>query len=446
VPEMDFFALAGGAEPQAPIDFSALADAGGEVAGSLASFVGQKELGPPGLRSSLARLDIAQARTGAEKLRAFRLSFPEGDLVKVPAGALLFREDPSKPFAKVDADFLEGGGREAVNDVIEFFAPDIGAITGETIAAVGAVALAPETGGVSLLALLPAMMVGAAGGELAQEGIKELRDIRGPESESFEQVSKRGAQQGLFALGGGLAGPAIIRPGANLLKGAGILGKKPGAEQAQRAARELDLKNLPVNLVTDNPLIQKLGGQAGALLPTLSRYVDNLERELALKFRGGTVKESGSLEVLAAVERREGSNIIGRLTRPSVSKTKAGQGVTRGIAQYDISSGARVTQAYTLARSIETPRFDIVSALSEAIEIKTIAKQIGPDGASVVRVADQIIDLAKRQIGADPSKLANLERQALTAGDESLLALVRKTAREDLPEIPAQRIRRSDGT
>lgn len=446
MPPTDYAALLEKEPPREPIDYAALLDAGGEVRGSLASFVGQKELGPPGLKSSMARFDMAAARTGTERLRAFKKAFPEGDLFKVPAGVLLFREDPSKPFAKVDADFLEGGGREAINDIIEFFAPDIGAITGETLAAFGAVALAPETGGVSLLTLLPLMMVSAAGGEMAQEGIKELRGLRGPESDTLEQVSKRAAVQGLFALGGGLAGPALIRPAANVIRGAGLLGKRPGGEQAQRAAKELGLKNLPVNLVTDNPLVQKLGGQAGALLPTLSRYVDNLERELALKFRGGAAKESGSFEVLTAVERRETSNIIARLTRPKVSKTKAGEGIIRGIAQYDISSGARVTQAYALARSVETPRFDIVSALSEAIEVKAIARQIGPDGASVVRVADQIIDIAKRQIGADPSKLANLERQALAAGDESLLALVRKTAKKDLPEIPAQRIRRPDGT
>lgn len=416
----DFSALVGEElqEPKKPIDFSALVDAGGEVAGSDASFAGQKELGPAGLRSPLARFDIAQARNGTEKLRAFRKTFPEGDLLKVPAGDLLFREDPSKPFAKVDADFLEGGGREVINDIIEFFAPDIGAITGETAMAVGAVALAPETGGVSLLALLPAMMIGAAGGELAQEGVRELRGIRGPESESFEQVSKRGAQQGLMALVGGAAGPAVIRPAANLIKGAGILGKRPGAEQAQRAAKELGLDNLPVNLVTDNPLVQKLGGQAGALLPTLSRYVDNLERDLALKFRGRAVGESGSLGALDAIERREGSNILARVRRPKVSKTKAGQGVTQGIAQYDISSGARVTQAYTLARSVETPNFDLTAALSDATEVKAIASQMGPSGAAIVQLADQILELGAKRL---PDGTIPPQRIPLPDGTEKVI-------------------------
>lgn len=406
MPPTDYAALLEKEKPREPIDYAALLDAGGEVSGSLASFVGQKELGPPGLKSSMARFDMAAARTGAERLRAFKKAFPEGDLFKVPAGVLLFREDPSKPFAKVDADFLEGGGHEAINDIIEFFAPDIGAITGETLAVFGAVALAPETGGISLLTLLPLMMVSAAGGEMAQEGIKELRGLRGPESDTLEQVSKRAAVQGLFALGGGLAGPAVIRPLANVIKGAGILGKRPGAEQAQRAAKELGLKNLPVNLVTDNPLVQKLGGQAGALLPTLSRYVDNLERELALKFRGGATRESASFEVLEATERREASNIIARLTRPKVSKTKAGEGIGRGIAQYDISSGARVTQAYNLARSVETPKFNLTVALTDATEVKAIASQMGPAGAPIVQLADQILELGSKRLpdGTIPSQ------------------------------------------
>ena len=72
-----------------------------------------------------------------EKITEFKKAYPQGDLVFVPgtdtargvlegasdrkSGDILFRTDPSQPYAKVDADFLSKSGNEVLADFMEFF-------------------------------------------------------------------------------------------------------------------------------------------------------------------------------------------------------------------------------------------------------------------------------------------------------------------------------------
>ena len=127
----------------------------------LAQYVGQETLGKPGLEDVSVRGDVAAGDTRQEKLNAFKLAYPDGNLIFVPGtgvgvfgtdeqqraqsiieqvpsdkkhGTILFRKDASEPYAKIDADFLSKGGNEVLADVYEFFADDIGTVSGEILA------------------------------------------------------------------------------------------------------------------------------------------------------------------------------------------------------------------------------------------------------------------------------------------------------------------------
>lgn len=88
---------------------------------ALAEYVGQETLGTPGLEDVVTRGRITAADTMNEKMTEFKNAYPQGDLVFVPgtdtsigilegasarkSGDILFRTDPSQPYAKVDANF-----------------------------------------------------------------------------------------------------------------------------------------------------------------------------------------------------------------------------------------------------------------------------------------------------------------------------------------------------
>ena len=102
-----------------------------------ASFFNQRDLGEPGLSDNLARMALADADAAGEKLAAFKKHYPDGDLRVAPVtGELLFRENISSSFKKVDAGIMQKF--EPVGDLIDFLGSDAGAIIGEIALSKGA--------------------------------------------------------------------------------------------------------------------------------------------------------------------------------------------------------------------------------------------------------------------------------------------------------------------
>ena len=110
----------------------------------------------------------------------------------------MFRTDKSQPYAKLDAEMFTKGGNEVLADLYEFFADDIGTISGEIAAGskkflqfinkIPGVKLATKTipglnaitnaeDAYSLLPLLARTGLFSFLGETAQETVQEFRGI-----------------------------------------------------------------------------------------------------------------------------------------------------------------------------------------------------------------------------------------------------------------------------
>ena len=232
---------------------------------ALAEYVGQETLGTPGLEDVVTRGRITAADTMNEKMTEFKNAYPQGDLVFVPgtdtsigilegasarkSGDILFRTDPSQPYAKVDANFLSKGGNEVLADFMEFFYDDIGAVSGEILAGSkkfanlikpfvkGVPYLGTGLTGYDLGSLLFRVGLYGFGGELAQEGIQE---VRGVNEQTFKEVSDSGAFKALVGMGGTAVMEPLVRRLMNVFKGKGLLKRSDEAGEALEAVDEIN--------------------------------------------------------------------------------------------------------------------------------------------------------------------------------------------------------------
>ena len=367
-----------------------------------AKFVGQRDLGDPGLESSAARLALADADTAQEKLNAFQKHFPKGDLQVTPVtGELVFREDPSKPFRKVDAGLTEKF--EPLNDIIDFVGSDIGAIIGE---------LAFAKGGGSVIKFLGKMFAGGFTGEVAQQGVQELRDVQ---EQSIPEIGQQAAEQGGFSALGGAVGVGIGAT-ADVLRGAPVVPLAPGADEAIRAGERLGLKNnLTVGESTDIPLLRMMEGQAGASLPTVRRFINERNIELTEKVTGLTspAQSMKLISTLAVEDKRARGKILSSLGRstPKTKLSEGGESLTQGVVEYSKASQGRVKAAFEAAKKIEEPIFDITDLKGEAAEIvsgvrfQKIAKpgEQAATGRAGVSLESSVADIARQIKVADPS-------------------------------------------
>ncbi len=369
----------------------------GEPEAGMAGLVGQQELGPPGLEDFRARFTVAEADTLKEKIIAFKSTFPEGDLERDPVdGTLLFRENASQPFAKVDADLTEKF--EPLGDLIDFIAPDIGAISGEVLAAI-------RSRGISLLGLMTRLFVGATAGDVAQQ---EVQGLRGIQQETREQSFQRSTTKGMFAAGGGAVGTAL-GTAVNVVRGAGSGGLRPGAEKAMRAAERQDIPGLMPIQVSDSPIIRKLGGQAGAVMPRIARRA--AEQEVAIKARLALLRDRTEtpklgqrlLDLHTAVRKDTLSKLEGVTKR--TEGNVAGRDLAQGIAEYDIKAQAIIDEAYDAARALETPQFDGLPIRSAIDDLEIGQPFQGPSKAPAFAKEHGVTpDEFKQLFGEDPLK------------------------------------------
>ena len=299
---------------------------------ALADFVGQEKLGEPGLKGPKIRGQISSSDTFQEKQNQFKELYPDGELVFVPggegnpsgkrAGEILFRKDMSNPWSRLDAKFFEGGGNEFLADLSEFLYDDIGVIAGEIAAGSKKVAkvISPFTkpipffGGLTtsfeLFPMLTRMGIYGAAGELAQEGVQELKGIN---EQSFKEIAETAGFKGLLSS----VGTAILTPVtnrlSNLFTGKGVLKRSDQAGEANAAVEEINimlqdlnimndkgeiiqLPGLPANLLVDSPIVQRVGKQIAATGGKLSGAYRDINEQIALALE--KVGDVGSAEKL----------------------------------------------------------------------------------------------------------------------------------------------------
>jgi len=328
-----------------------------------ASFFNQRDLGEPGLSDNLARMALADADTAGEKLAAFKKHYPDGDLRVAPVtGELLFRENISSSFKKVDAGIMQKF--EPVGDLIDFLGSDAGAIIGE---------IALSKGASSFLGVITRMYLGGFFGESAQQGVQELRGVQQQNlGEVFGQAQTQG---GVSAVGGALG--LGLGKVVDTVRGGPAVTLAPGAEDALRAGERLGLeRNLTVGESLDNPIVKKIEGQSGATLPTIQRYMTARAEELRNIVQKMGDPESAkrllATDELARANRAERASILQMMkgTQPKTKLSEGGSALNKGLDQYHKRSGQRVTAAYVRARQIQEPAYQISELQQLAREVQ----------------------------------------------------------------------------
>ena len=316
--------------------------------------IGEESLLDVKLRGRLSAADTIN-----EKIAEFKKVYPDGDLLFVPGkgtpestlegvpskysgGEILFRPDTTTPYARLDGNYFKGGGQEFLADFAEFLYDDIGVLAGELAAGskkvtkfmkpfakgVGAIPiigppLAAALTGYDLLSLMTRMGLYGAGGEMAQEGIQELRGIN---EQSFKEISDTAGYKGLVGfVGTGVAEP-IVRKIGDVFSGRGILKRSDEAGEAilatkdiNKILKDLNIKDkegnilqidaLPANLLVDNPIVTRIGRQTAATGGILSGQYRQINEALAQALKGVGDEESAGklislLEVATTLEKQ----------------------------------------------------------------------------------------------------------------------------------------------
>jgi len=305
---------------------------------ALAGYVGQETLGEAGLEDVVTRGRITAADTMNEKMAEFKKAYPQGDLVFVPGtdqaigvlegasdrkgGDILFRTDPSQPYAKVDADFLSKGGNEVLADFMEFFYDDIGAVSGEILAGSKRFAnlikpfvkpvpyLGTGLTGYDLGSLLFRVGLYGFAGEVAQESVQQFRGVN---EQTYKEIADSAAFKGLVGMTGTAVAEPIVRRFMNVFKGKGLLKRSDEAGEALEAVTEINkiLKDfqiidqegnfiqipaLPANLLVDNPIVQRMGKQVAATGGALSGQYIKINEALSVALQNvGDEKSAAKL-------------------------------------------------------------------------------------------------------------------------------------------------------
>ena len=309
--------------------------------------IGEESLLDVKLRGRLSAADTVN-----EKIAEFKKVYPDGDLLFVPGkgtpestlegvpskysgGEILFRPDTTTPYARLDGNYFKGGGQEFLADFAEFIYDDIGVLAGELAAGSKKVAkfmkpFSKFVGGIpiigapiaatmtsyDLLSLMTRMGLYGAAGEMAQEGVQELRGVN---EQSLKEIYDTAGYKGLVGfVGTGVAEP-IIRKIGDVFSGRGILKRSDEAGEAILATKDinqilkdlnikdkegniLQIDALPANLLVDNPIVTRIGRQTAATGGILSGQYRQINEALAQALKGvGDEESAGKLISLLQV-------------------------------------------------------------------------------------------------------------------------------------------------
>jgi hypothetical protein len=170
--------------------------------------------------------------------------------------------------------------------------------------------------GYELLPLMTRMGLYGAAGEMAQEGVQELKGVN---EQSLKEIYDTAGYKGLVGfVGTGVAEP-IIRKIGDVFSGRGILKRSDEAGEAILATKDinqilkdltikdkegniLQIDALPANLLVDNPIVTRIGRQTAATGGILSGQYRQINEALAQALKGvGDEESAGKLISLLQV-------------------------------------------------------------------------------------------------------------------------------------------------
>jgi hypothetical protein len=377
---------------------------------------GVSKLGESGSLGFLDRADLALSDSFEEKKVKFLDKYPGGDFIQVPAiqlgakdintppsNTIMFRRNKYESFAELDADVLEKF--EIVGDLADL-SGDIPAIVLEAIMTRGA-SLAKQA-------------LGAAFGSVSGDTIKEVvESLRGYQKETLGQDASRIAARGAIAAGGAAATGLITGP-VNVAKGRGAIKLKPGAQEAQRAAADLDIPDLLWSQVASHPLVRRIQAQSEATTGRISEYLrtqqqravaalSTMKDEEALEFVAGGTESLLNMHRDAAkrLTMKLSGNDVGDIVKtPGVSMTRGGRSLQDEVNEYTNRSSLLVDRAYAIAREKGSPQFDISPLMAAANDVEAVvvargmaverrSSILGPDGQPITISQHEAVPLQK---------------------------------------------------
>jgi hypothetical protein len=378
----------------------------------IAGFTEDQQLGPAGLESLTARLGIGTAETMAEKVAAFQKSFPEGELRRTPGtGDLIFREDKTQPFAKVDAGLLEK--LEPLQDITDVVN---GALVGDIVATIG-------TRGMNLLPMLGRLFLGGGAGKIAEEGIETARGTQeltqGGIARDF--VSGPAGEGAISVVGGGI-GRGFDRA-IDVGRGAGIAPMRPEAREGVAAFERQGLETPTPGQVTSSPFLRLAERQSAAISGNIPELVAKQETGMvrALERARDTGKADQFAAILSRADDRERGRLLGNLRRAVKTKkrtlSEGGQALKQGVADYSQRSKKRVSRLYKNAEQIEEPVFSVVELKQRANLLVQTAEArntpLSPDLLDVVKTINEMEDIPVRKVVREGE-----EEVVVSAGDQ----------------------------
>lgn len=358
----------------------------------LSGVVGQESLAEPGMQDFLLRADLALSDTFEEQHLKFMDKFPEGDFVFVPrvpetvtgvgrGPTILFRRTASEEYAELDAMAMHG--IELYGDIADV-AGEAPGIALETVAAI-------VTRGSGTFVQLAAMFGGNVAGELLKEGVEELRDYQ---LESATTIGMRAVTEAGWAVASAGITDLAMRGPLNYARGAAVIRLRPGATAAQVSAARLGIDPLLPTQVANSPIIRKIGNQVAGTTQSVNDYVvrqNNQAVSALVRLRREDLARVFAEDPQNLIDLHETAidQIVPVVQRGTPSLSLGGTAIGQGIVEYDELASTLVNKAYSDARRVATPEFDIHPTQAVADEVLAGTRVASP-GADITQ-ADQLM-------------------------------------------------------
>lgn len=314
-----------------------------------------------GLDEPMMRMSLALDENLKEMNNTFSGKYPQGSIaVKTIRGEprLVFRREKEDQWTEVDP----GIGQEGIGVDLADLAGDVPEILGE----IGAMI---RSRGLSIPQTMARLFAGGFGGHTVEE-LGEM--AAGTQENTAGEAFGQSLLEGVIAGVGGVATTPIT--GAyNVARGRGLASPSPEGAAAMISGQRLGLPELMPQQVSRSPILQKMAGQAGATLPSITNYFVDQQKALVAAFRSLREKSTTSSLSLGAalkVALDERTKRLNRLVSSPTTSKIAGDRLKEGLDEWDNLARTNVNELYARAREIERPTFDLDNALDVA---KTVA-------------------------------------------------------------------------
>jgi len=347
-----------------------------------AAFAGQENIRGPGLGASSRAWMSGLGDTQEERNAVFRRLHPEGELLEVPdTDIVLFRTAGGENFRKIDPGMAESFNQDFLRELgadIADFTGDLPEIAGEAAAQVLFRGKAPPGAGRAAVSaatrpLRNTLFRLALGGSLGEAGQQVTQTAIGTQRETLGEQGFRTAASGSYSIIGGTFAAGLGGVFNVVKRRSGIVsGLREGATEGMRAAERLGVPPLPVTVLTDQPIIQRIGRQAAAVLPVIRRYISTIDKEVLEATKALVDRPARDKFITRSLEAFNNSaRQIQDMAQKAVRFRKLhprtqGLGIQDTISSWWKASGQSVDRVYAAARSIEEPAFVLDEALAHA--------------------------------------------------------------------------------